>query len=61
MLAKTEGRNYIVLRDGEKIPVKLNRKKTDKTLLELEQCFKKAGDIIRQICQSPMTEVTGLS
>lgn len=44
MLSRTEGRNYIILGQGEKIPWKINKKKTDKKLEKLQTALKTIRD-----------------
>ena len=39
MESKIKGNNYIVLRDGTRFPVKLNKKKTDKALKEISDAL----------------------
>lgn len=48
MLSRQEGRNYLILLDGERFPVKINKNKLDRTLGALEKALqaiqKEIGD-----------------
>lgn len=39
MLSRQEGRNYLILLDGERFPVKINKNKFDKTLGTIEKAL----------------------
>ena len=40
MLSRKEGRNYVILRQGEKFPSKVNKKRTDTKLEKLQSALK---------------------
>lgn len=44
MLSRTEGRNYVILRQGEKFPSKVNKKRTDTKLGKLQSALKTIKD-----------------
>lgn len=44
MLSRKEGRNYVILRQGEKIPSKVNKKRTDDKLKKLQSALKTIKD-----------------
>lgn len=44
MLSRTEGRNYVILRQGEKFPSKVNKKRTDTKLKKLQSALKAIKD-----------------
>lgn len=52
MLSKKEGRNYVILDEGQKFPVKLNKKATDTLLENLASSLKNVSDILRTIYQT---------
>ncbi len=47
MKSKIDKRSYVVLLDEERFPLKLNRKRTDKALLELSADFGKISNIMK--------------
>ena len=52
MLSRTEGRNYIILGPGEKIPSKINKKKTDKKLEKLQAALNTIRDELQDTYES---------
>lgn len=52
MLSRTEGRNYVILGPGEKVPSKINKKKTDKKLEKLQTALKTIRDELRDTYES---------
>ena len=52
MKSKIEGRSYIVLPDEVKFPVKLNQKRVDKTLMELDISLKKIQFLMKNLYET---------
>lgn len=52
MKSKMEGHSYVILQDGERFPVKLNRKRTDKSLLELKTSLEKVRVLMKELYAS---------
>ncbi len=49
MKSKIEGRNYVVLPDGERFPLKLNRKRTDKVLFETKIALERIQVLMKSL------------
>lgn len=52
MLSKIEGRNYVFLLDGDRFPVKVNRKVMDRALLDIEVSFKKVQLLLKNLYET---------
>lgn len=52
MDSKIEGKNYIVLTDGDKFPVKLNVTKTDKSLARIEKALSSVKEEIMNLYET---------
>ena len=52
MKSRIEGRNYIVLPNEAKFPVKLNQKRVNKTLMELDVSLKKIQFLMKQLYET---------
>lgn len=52
MLSKIEGRNYVFLLDGDRFPVKVNRKVMDRALLDIEVSFKKVQLLLKKLYET---------
>lgn len=47
--SRVDGRNYLVLPEGERFPLKLNRKRLDKALFGIEVSFKKIQALMKEL------------
>lgn len=56
MLSRKEGRNYVVLRAGERIPLKLNAKRLDGRLGRIEKALETIGKELKDAYRSDYEE-----
>ena len=52
MQSKVIGRNYLILPDGERIPIKINKNRTDKILSRMQNGLQTFNECVQELYQS---------